>query len=175
MYSDHADRWVDSRRIWNQHAYAVTHVNEDGTVPATSDVAPNWLEPGLDNFRANVQGSLDRLASPDLTVEGGWDCEPGGAVVLVATVCNRGTEPVGAGTGVAFSDGEALVCTAEVAGILEPAECEDATCVWPADADPPLDEERDVAIEVDPAGEILECHEGNNAGRIDDVKCVTIE
>ncbi len=33
VYSDANDKWVRSRTIWNQHAYAVTHVNEDGTIP----------------------------------------------------------------------------------------------------------------------------------------------
>ena len=86
VYSDHADRWVDSRRIWNQHAYSVTHIEEDGTVPATSDVAPNWLEPGLNDFRANVQGSNDPLASPDLTVVGRYVCDDDALPVLFAQI-----------------------------------------------------------------------------------------
>ena len=175
VYSDHADRWVDSRRVWNQHAYSVTNIEEDGTVPATSDVAPNWLEPGLNDFRANVQGSNDPLASPDLTVAGRFDCEADGTPILFAELCNRGTEPIGAGAGVVFRDGGAALCEAAAGGILDPGECEEVSCAWPADLDPPIDEPRDVDLEVDPDHAILECHEANNAGRIADVRCVTIE
>ena len=51
---DAQDNWVATRRIWNQHAYHVTNIEEDGTVPMTPRV--NWQEPGLNNFRQNVQG-----------------------------------------------------------------------------------------------------------------------
>ena len=42
-----------TRRIWNQHAYHVTNINEDGTVPRREE--PNWLNPRLNNYRMNVQ------------------------------------------------------------------------------------------------------------------------
>ncbi len=41
--------WIRTRRIWNQHAYSVSNINEDGTLPAPQ--RPNWLLPGLNNFR----------------------------------------------------------------------------------------------------------------------------
>ncbi len=49
--------WVNTRRIWNQHTYHITNVNEDGTIPRNEQ--PNWLTPGLNNFRLNtfVNGS----------------------------------------------------------------------------------------------------------------------
>src|SRR5207302_2136926 len=36
VYKDAQNRWVRSRTIWNQHAYAVTRVAENGTIPKTS-------------------------------------------------------------------------------------------------------------------------------------------
>jgi hypothetical protein len=36
VYADATDNWASSRPIWNQYAYAVTNVNDDGTVPRTS-------------------------------------------------------------------------------------------------------------------------------------------
>src|SRR5262249_39166195 len=42
VYKDAANRWVSSRKIWNQHAYAVTNANADGTIPQTSNWAANW-------------------------------------------------------------------------------------------------------------------------------------
>ena len=45
------DRWIQARRIWNQHTDHVTNVHEDGTIP---QVEPkSW---GLYNtFRTNIQ------------------------------------------------------------------------------------------------------------------------
>ncbi|RMF88168.1 MAG: hypothetical protein D6739_00520, partial [Nitrospirae bacterium] len=37
--------WVRTRKIWNQHAYHVTNVNTDATIPAHE--RPSWLVPGL--------------------------------------------------------------------------------------------------------------------------------
>jgi hypothetical protein len=54
------DRWIQARRIWNQHTYHVTNVREDGTIPQ--------FEPPhhtlLNTFRTNAQ------------IEGGGICKP---------------------------------------------------------------------------------------------------
>ena len=56
--------WVSTRRIWNQHAYHVTHVDEDGRV--TSPEMRNWTVAGLNNFRQNIQPGASN--APDLVV-----------------------------------------------------------------------------------------------------------
>jgi hypothetical protein len=43
--------WVDTRDVWNQHTYHITTVLQDGTIP--TEEQPNWLVPGLNNFRLN--------------------------------------------------------------------------------------------------------------------------
>src|SRR5258708_8935220 len=45
--------WVCTRRIWNEHTYHVTNVNDDATIPTKE--AANWKTKGLNNFRQNVQ------------------------------------------------------------------------------------------------------------------------
>jgi outer membrane protein assembly factor BamB len=59
------NEWVRTRRIWNQHTYHVTNIEEDGTVPRME--SPNWTVPRLNNFRQNVQpdGLFD---APDLVL-----------------------------------------------------------------------------------------------------------
>lgn len=52
VFEDAQDNWARTRRIWNQHSYHITNVNEDGTIPAVE--TPNWLVPGLNNFRLNA-------------------------------------------------------------------------------------------------------------------------
>jgi hypothetical protein len=48
---DAEDRWIQPRRIWNQHAYHVTNVREDGTIPQFE--SPNWKT--FNTFRTNAQ------------------------------------------------------------------------------------------------------------------------
>jgi hypothetical protein len=57
---DKQDRWIQARRIWNQHTYHVTNVNEDGTIPMVEP--PSWKL--LNTYRTNVQ------------IEGGSVCAP---------------------------------------------------------------------------------------------------
>ncbi|MGE3178941.1 MAG: FG-GAP-like repeat-containing protein, partial [Vicinamibacterales bacterium] len=52
VFEDIADQWTRTRRIWNQHAYDVTGVDEDGTIPVRP--TPNWTLPGLNTFRLNA-------------------------------------------------------------------------------------------------------------------------
>lgn len=49
VFGTEDDNWVQPRRIWNQHAYMVTNVREDGTIPAQP--VANWTV--LNTFRAN--------------------------------------------------------------------------------------------------------------------------
>ncbi len=48
---DAEDRWIQARRIWNQHTYHVTNVREDGQIPV--DEKPSWEL--LNTFRTNAQ------------------------------------------------------------------------------------------------------------------------
>ncbi len=60
VIADVQDRWIQARRIWNQHAYHVTNVREDGTIPQFEP--PSWE--ALNTFRTNAQ------------IEGGGVCLP---------------------------------------------------------------------------------------------------
>ena len=57
---DAQDRWIQARRIWNQHTYHVTNVREDGTIPAVEP--KSWLL--LNTYRTNAQ------------IENGSVCQP---------------------------------------------------------------------------------------------------
>lgn len=180
VFRDTADRWVGSRRIWNQHAYHVTNVNEDGTIPRTSAVARNWLDPALNNFRQNVQGDLIPGAAPDLTSrsDSPLTCAPDGSSgTLAASICNRGTEPVGTGISVGFYEGDpstggTLICSVLTTGVLNPGECERVECTWatPPGTDPGIE------LWVVPDDDMTtgECFEGNNAAIFENVRCATI-
>jgi hypothetical protein len=182
VYQDVEDRWVNSRPVWNQHAYAVTGVGTDGVIPATSEWESNWTVAGLNNFRQNVQGSLLPNPAPDLTGRGeGFEvtsCLEGDArITLSADVCNRGTEPVAAGLSARFHDGDPLlgapeICAAETTGALQPGQCELVACEW---IGAPTTEGHDVTVTVDADGENVECLEANNLATIADVRCETLQ
>ncbi len=167
---DELDRWASSRPIWSQHAYAVTHVGDHGEIPATSAVEVNWREPALNNFRQNVQGGLDALGIPDLTVGGGERVECTEETPQIwARVCNRGTLPVPAGTPVSFHadavDGE-LLCATEVDEVLPVGGCVEVGC----DADV-RGRDVDLYVVIDGANQTDECYEGNNVAFYPGVGC----
>ncbi|MCA9684111.1 MAG: VCBS repeat-containing protein [Myxococcales bacterium] len=58
---DVEDRWIQARRIWNQHTYHVTNVREDGTIPQFEP--PNWES--LNTFRTNAQIEGGSICMPD--------------------------------------------------------------------------------------------------------------
>jgi len=52
VFEDIANKWTRTRRIWNQHSYHVTNVNENATIPVHE--SPHWLVPSLNSFRTNL-------------------------------------------------------------------------------------------------------------------------
>ena len=48
VIGDASGSWAPSRTIWNQHAYHITNVNTDGSIPTTQQ--DNWVS--WNNFRA---------------------------------------------------------------------------------------------------------------------------
>lgn len=179
VMADVLDRWVGSRTIWNQHAYSVTNVNDDGTIPRTSMVKPNWKEPGLNNFRQNVQGSQAPEAVPDLTgANVGEVMCVNDVPVLEARVCNRGTGAVASGVPVTFYDGVGktgvVACTAVTTKVLQPGQCETVSCTWQT----PAAAAGTVTISADDdgtgAGASSECEEQNNLGTLKYKPCGSI-
>jgi hypothetical protein len=171
IYKDSRDRWVRSRSIWNQHAYAVTHVEEDGSIPATAAWDENWTTPGLNNFRQNVPGEANGNDIGDLTaqVSNGFTCQTTTAL-LRAPVCNRGTAPVGAGIAVGFYVDGAIVCSTTTQEPIDIGGCIEVTCSWDA---PPssMGTAVDVAVVPNDGFEKAECVTDNNEGRILAVYC----
>lgn len=169
VYADDA-HWAGSRAIWNQHAYSVTNIEEDGTVPRGSLVQRNWQTPGLNNFRQNTQEDLGSQPVADVTTTGtgqGQDCDAANPVLpLHFDVCNRGTLSAPAGIAISVYDGDpsqggTLVCELETTGVIMPGTCESMTCVYD---DPPIATPLEIHVVADTADGVDECLEGNNLG-----------
>jgi hypothetical protein len=137
---DRLDRWTSSRVMWNQHAYSITNINDDGKVPKTSAWLQNWKQKGLNNYRANVQGKTGAADYPDITGALLADkvcAESGnGGVTLTATVCNRGKKAVGADMPATFYQGDAsakqILCTSYTKGPVPVGGCLDVSCDVPS-------------------------------------------
>jgi len=175
---DALDRWASSRPMWNQHAYSITNIDDDGGVPKTSEWAANFTQPELNNYRQNRQGDTPGTALPDIT--GALDdqtCVAGQTkVVLKSTVCNRGKKAVGANLPATFylgdpKDGKVL-CVAYTSEPVPVAECREVSCE--------LDEGVDgiITVVVDDDGQggqvALECFENNNTDTIEVMDCQPI-
>lgn len=132
VLADQPDRWGSARPIWNQHAFSVTHVDAAGRIPRTSQWATNWTQRGLNDFRTNVPAdgvAIDAL--PDLTVRSAVPSCVDGAAAIAVEVCNRGTQPVGAGLPVAgHAETGELGCQTATAAPLAPGACATVSCPW---------------------------------------------
>ncbi len=173
VFKDVEDRWVRSRQIWNQHAYAVTNVDDDGTIPKTSAWATNWTTTGLNNFRQNVPGTPNGKAIGDLTAKAGtyFTCS-GTSVTFDEPICNRGTAPVGAGVPVGFYVGSKKVCSATTTSTLNVGDCETVSCSW---GSPPgsAATETNVTVIANDGDTKSECDTSNDKGLIEDVFCAS--
>ncbi|AKT37943.1 FG-GAP repeat domain-containing protein [Chondromyces crocatus] len=171
VYSDANDKWVRSRTIWNQHAYAVTHVNEDGTIPRTSQWVQNWTVPALNNFRQNVPGNQNGTATGDATAGASISVSCGGTgATMRAPICNRGADSIGTGLSVGFYAGGTNVCATATSKALAPGECETVSCVW-ATAPTSQGAAVDVTVIPNDDGAYAECKPGNNEGLLRGVFC----
>lgn len=157
IYRDAHDRWAASRTIWNQHAYHVTNVEEDGTIPRTSAAMRNWEVAGLNNFRQNVQGGLGTAPGADLTVGRLAAICEGEGTRLTAEVCSRGPTLIDSGVEVIFRQvGGDELCRIRTTEPIPAGACREVSCVAPVRAEGAFE-----AI-ADPDAVIAECVEPNN-------------
>jgi hypothetical protein len=176
VYHDFADRWVRSRPLWNQHAYSITNVNDDGTIPQTSKWTPNWKSatPKYNDFRKNSPGNNDPTKSPDLTAKGSSSICKDGKLTLSVQVCNRGAAKAPSNYTVTFYQGSSAdpskaICTATTTKPLEIAECETLSCDW---ATPPKTD-TNVYVLIDAEGRVRQCNKDNKSSTMVNVKCST--
>ncbi len=137
VYRDKLDRWASSRNLWNQHAYSITNINDNGSIPKTSEWKQNFSEAGLNNYRQNRQGAtsqdladitgaLDSTSACSLTADG--------RVVFTGRICNRGLRGVGSNMPAAFYLGEnrdTVLCQTETPGPVPKGGCENIECAIP--------------------------------------------
>jgi VCBS repeat protein len=179
VYGDAADSWVRTRRVWNQHAYHLTNISADGSIPTPELVS--WIGPqGLNNYRQSSQGA-GVYNAPDLQVSLAADlggCP--GVVHLDALVQNHGSLGVAAGVKVSFYAGTSaagmLIADAITKKALLPGQYEDVSVDYMV----PVGAAKlsfYVAVDgVSPGmSSVSECLEDNNAASVDGVMCPMLQ
>ncbi len=166
VYGDANDNWVTTRRVWNQHAYHITNILDDGTVPAPEPL--HYSRAVTNSFRLNVQPD-GLFNAPDLAVEKveirNPTCGDVITVEIAVTVTNNGSLGVGAGAEVlvtATNGAEmAVVATVATTRALLPSQSETLLISWTL---PAGWQNADFTVDgvVDPSGAINECIEDNN-------------
>ena len=133
--NDRLDRWASSLPIWNQHAYSITNVRPNGTVPKMSEWARNWVskEKGYNSFRQNAQGPAGAEDLADVTgkLDRSSICSiKGNIVTLTARVCNRGKRAVGSKLPATFYDsmGNVLCVSYTAEPVQGNDDCKNVSC-----------------------------------------------
>jgi hypothetical protein len=110
------DAWVRTRAIWNQHAYHITNIEDDGRLPATWE--PPWER--FNTFRANRQGAAP-LNAPNIAIRS-MSADTGAcpaALDLLVTVENIGVASIPAGLPVTLyraTEGEPVAVETRIHG-----------------------------------------------------------
>ncbi|RMG97062.1 MAG: hypothetical protein D6705_09795 [Deltaproteobacteria bacterium] len=173
---DALDRWASSRPLWNQHAYSITNVEDDLSIPKTSAWQQNFADPALNNYRRNEQGAATAEDMPDITgklEETACNLEDG-KVTLVGTVCNRGNKAVGAALPATFYLGDPMIgmnlCTAYTPAPVPVGDCLEVSCEIPNTVQGTIT----MVVNDDGMGgkATVECIETNNTDTVDIDACL---
>ncbi len=163
VYGDASGTWVPTRKMWNQHTYHITNINDNGTIPTTEQ--NNWET--FNNYRENLQTFPPALAAPDLTASYLQFNLGIGTMSITARIGNGGAMPVGSGVPVAFYDGNpaaggVLLGRVSLSGPLDPGQFKDVSITGL----PTLVGTHDIYVVADDngtaTGTLRECDETNN-------------
>ncbi|MCA9675785.1 MAG: hypothetical protein KC464_12160 [Myxococcales bacterium] len=173
VYGDSNDEWVPTRKVWTQHAYHVTNASSAGNVPLAE--ADNWDQPGLNNYRQNVQGD-GIFNAPDLALDlaVGLNLCGQGQLELRARITNLGALGVPMGVEVSFYRGAdatgTLLGTAATTAPLLPGQSTTVTLAIDA---PVTADDYYAAVDTagGGAGVVAECDESNNDDRVTAAGC----
>jgi hypothetical protein len=159
VIADAADTWMSTRSIWNQHAYHITNVEDDGRIPANPDT--NWAS--YNNFRSSDLHAAEGTSAPDLVPEILGTCDDNcadGEYWIHARLRNEGMATARSGLSIALlaQDGSELDRLA-FSGPLRSGRSTDSQRFV---VDPSALGDSFTLL-ADPDDELLECSESNEA------------
>ncbi|HVY26511.1 MAG TPA: VCBS repeat-containing protein [Polyangiaceae bacterium] len=182
VYRDKLDRWASSRNLWNQHAYSITNIEDNGSVPKTSAWKQNYKEPGLNNYRQNRQGATSQdLADITGALDASNACTltADNKVIFTGRICNRGLRGVGSNMPAAFylgDDRTTPLCKTETPGPVPKGGCQNIECTIPK-TDVPTNSKITMIVNDVGGGNRLvdECNYDNNVANVVVEKCQVVK
>jgi subtilase family serine protease len=162
VFEDANDSWVNTRKIWNQYAYYITNVSDDGSIPQYEE--HNWEL--YNNFRCNAIVPDVIESTPDITVSyiTTDQTDYPASVTVSVRIGNGGATSQPAGVEVAFYDGDpeqggTLIGVAHATVDLAIGAYEDVSIVWNS----PSAGAHTIFVVADKDNLIDECREDNNS------------
>ena len=163
VVGDKNDTWMEGRRIWNQHAYHITNVNDDGTIPKNADI--NW--DSYNNFRSGDLIAATGGEWPDLVASIDDVCETEcdrGRIFVTVRAGNQGhsdvTDPVELVLYAITPDGDKRLTSKTITTGLPAGEMQSGITLEVSGIDGWT--LYNLYVVVDPEDEINECDETNN-------------
>mgnify|MGYP000039929461 CR=1 FL=1 len=176
VLSDPLQKWLPARPLWNQHAYHISHINDDLRVPAAPP--PSWLT--HNTYRQNLTlGAAAPRLQIDLTARLLPTQLPRDCALpwpLLGEVCNRGTAPALPPVSATFYDGPpdgggVPVCTAATRAPLAAGSCQVVGCLW----SPPPTRKTDLYLRAGDDGQGMrqpgQCNRGNDVSAPQSLSC----
>jgi prenyltransferase beta subunit/uncharacterized protein (DUF2141 family) len=152
--------WAPTRSIWNQHAYHIDNINDDGTIPQYEK--PSWLT--HNTYRLNTFPDRDPLGLPDLSASRLKIIDNGAGQPLSITVRigNSGAGPLPGESRVAFYQGNpgqgGILLGERTVSDMQAGDYQDVTL----DNIASLSESADIFAVADADNHLIECNETNN-------------
>jgi hypothetical protein len=182
VYRDKLDRWASSRNLWNQHAYSVTNINDDGSIPKTSEWKQNFKDPALNNYRQNRQGATSQdLANITGALDATTACTQtaDGKVIFTGRICNRGLRGVGSNMPAAFylgDDRATPLCQTETAMPVAKGTCQNIQCTIPKMDVPTASTITMIVNDVGGGNRLVdECNYEDNTAQVKVEKCDVVK
>jgi subtilase family serine protease len=159
VFEDANNTWVNTRKIWNQHSYHITNVNDDGTIPRHEE--NSWEK--YNTYRCNSLLPDQALATPDISASN---------IVVDRTalslrIGNGGALAAAGGVDVAFYDGDpqaggVILGTATTTKTIKPGEYQDVSVTL---SNPTTNSWAIFAV-ADKDGKLRECRKDNNIAKL---------
>ncbi|MSP54920.1 MAG: hypothetical protein EXR69_04845 [Myxococcales bacterium] len=174
VVGDADNSWMPSRAVWNQHAYNITNISDDGSVPALP--LTNWLT--YNNFRSgDLAAATGGALSDAIPVQGDAclkECASG-RLSLVVAIGNQGTSELPAGVALsayAVTDGPAVFLQTQTVPDAVPSGTTSVGLQFDFDtADLPFGPIQFIADDANGVGVVTECNEDNNTLVISEELC----
>jgi len=181
VYRDKLDRWASSRNLWNQSNYTITNINDNGSIPKTSEWMQNFKDPKLNNYRQNRQGATSQdLADITGALDAATACQltADNKVIFTGRICNRGLRGIGSNMPAAFylgDDRTMPLCQTETPGPVPKGGCQDITCTIPK-MDVPINSTITMIVNDVGGGNRLvdECNYDNNTAKVVVERCMLV-